>query len=129
MTETQRHWCFTLHTESQDRAEAIGEGETFLTTLSEYSFVAHAVYQLEEAPTTGRLHLQGVVAFTRPVRMSYIKKRLGQRIHWEKGRGTYQECIDYCIKPETKIFGPWEVDIDSETDMCVFTCPRSYIRL
>lgn len=67
----------------------------------------YMVYQTEECPTTKKRHFQGYIEFKNPVRVAAIKKTLGDKIHIEKRKGTAQQASDYCMKPESRIEGPW----------------------
>lgn len=68
----------------------------------------HLVYQLEKAPSTGQLHIQGVAHFTNPIRMAGAKALLGgDTVHVEPCRN-YTKAVEYCKKEETRIAGPWE---------------------
>lgn len=65
-------------------------------------------YQLEKAPSTGHLHLQGFICFKTNQRLSAVKKILPTaRLAPMKGRVTQN--IKYCSKSDTKLLGPWKV--------------------
>lgn len=69
--------------------------------------VKYLVYQIEKAPTTGKLHCQGLICFKSGRKMNFVKKTLGNDPHVEicKALG---KAIEYCKKEESRILGPWE---------------------
>ncbi len=82
------------------------------TTDGLASYLRYAVYQLEEAPTSGTPHLQGYTEFSRPVRMAAVKKFFGApSLHLEPRFGTRQQAYDYCTKELTRTAGPWEFGV------------------
>jgi hypothetical protein len=71
-------------------------------------YCIYIVYQLEEAPTTNRQHLQGYVIFKKRKTLTQAQKLLKlDGVHMEpKGRySTREECREYCIKEETRVAG------------------------
>lgn len=63
-------------------------------------------FQLETAPTTGRLHWQGYVEFPNPRSKAGCQK-IWRGIHLEARNGTKKQAIDYTRKAETRTAGPW----------------------
>lgn len=62
------------------------------------------VYQLEECPSTGKLHLQGYCEFSEKVSMKWIKEQFkDSTLHCEQRKGTQKQAIDYCTKIETRV--------------------------
>lgn len=61
-----------------------------------------AVMQLEKAPTTGQLHWQFAVEATRRIRPFSLG--LPTHIHWEKSKGTWEQNVAYCSKPQTRVW-------------------------
>lgn len=58
-----------------------------------------------ETAGTGTPHLQGYVEFTRPTRLSAVKRVLGgESIHLEIARGPRDKCIEYCEKEDRSPF-------------------------
>ncbi len=84
------------------------------------------LYQLERCPTTARLHLQGVVVFTSPVRRGGAQARLRRpTAHVQRMRGSIDENIVYCSKLDTRVQPPVEygdrpIGAGSRTDMVDF---------
>lgn len=74
--------------------------------------VKYAVYQLEKAPQTDRLHFQLWIEYWKPVRPKKILKLFPHLshsdLHWEPRYGSPQEARDYHIKEDTRVEGPWE---------------------
>lgn len=66
------------------------------------------VYQVERAPSTGKLHVQGYAEFNKQATLKTIKSALGDNsAHIEPRRGTPEQAIAYCSKEDTRIEGPW----------------------
>lgn len=77
--------------------------------LFDGSWIKYIIWQIEAAPTTGKLHAQGYLELVNPMSFSAIKKRLGDpQAHLEARKGTPQEAADYCSKEETRVEGPFE---------------------
>ena len=71
---------------------------------------------------SGTEHLQGYLEVKVPCRLTALK-RLSSRSHWEKARGTREQCVDYCSKTETSIGEPhvyiegeWNIYSESTAD-------------
>lgn len=67
---------------------------------NQWEGVGYAKWQLEKAPTTGTLHYQGYVEFTKQHRLAGVKKING-RAAWFMRGGTQKQAVDYVSKPET----------------------------
>lgn len=93
-----RNWCFTSY-----------RPETFHGAYSAPEGVRYMVYQHERCPTSGKIHVQGYVELTNSQRLTGVQKLLGDdTIHLETRKGTQEQARAYCMKPETRIAGPWE---------------------
>nr|WDW25890.1 MAG: replication-associated protein [Cressdnaviricota sp.] len=97
-------WCFTKF---WDPAEPFLPQE-FLQRVVNSGIATYAVGQVEMAPETGRLHLQGYLQLGVKNRLTWVKKHVDGDAHWEPTRGTPKEARDYCMKEETRVDGPWE---------------------
>lgn len=93
-TATSRFWCFT----------------DYQNVITEDYFASRPVtfsqWQLERCPTTGSLHYQGYVVFTR----AYSERRvrdLFPRSHVERCKGTHEENLVYTSKEDTRVEGPY----------------------
>lgn len=61
--------------------------------------VKFMVCQLEKAPDTGRIHVQGYLELTKPLTYDKIKEILGwPSAHLEPRRGSQKQAIDYVTK-------------------------------
>ena len=75
------------------------------------SIIRYLVCQFEEAPTTGRIHLQGFVQLSDNTTINTLRQVLPDIFgdaHLEKRLGTPEEARDYCKKPATRLAGPYE---------------------
>lgn len=71
----------------------------------------YLVYQVEVAPDTGRLHVQGYVEYKRSVRLNNVKKDIQDPAgHVEPRQGSRSQARAYCMKEESRHpeGGPWE---------------------
>jgi len=96
-------WSFTYILPDGDDPEAI------CASWADTPCVGYLVAQLERAPTTGQLHIQGYFELTERKSMFQIKQQFETNsIHLERSRGTWEQNKTYCTKPETREAGPWE---------------------
>lgn len=112
-----------------DGREPLERVTDFSSFISLEGNLRFAIWQLESAPSTGRLHLQGYLEFEVSMRLSSVKRFLSaESCHLEGRRGTRDQAIAYCRKEESHVAGPWEVgrahlrpgkrtDIDEVTDL------------
>lgn len=70
-----------------------------------FDHVMWAKWQEERAPTTGTLHLQGVVKFTSLKTLAQVKV-MHATAHWEIGR-SQSKLLEYVDKEETRVSGPY----------------------
>lgn len=97
MDRPSRVWCFTIN-------QRDGEEEPLVPMWDEET-MAYMCYQKEMAPTTGTVHLQGVVKTKKPTRMPGLKKILRvPHAHVEICRDVAAS-VKYCQKTETRIPG------------------------
>lgn len=95
---THRAWCFTLNNPSLN-------GPAYLNVCESHAHFRYVVFQLERGDN-GTLHYQGYIEFTRPLRLSTLKKWEAEA-HFEPRAGTQEQAITYCTKEETRVDGPW----------------------
>ena len=96
-------WSFTYILRDEEDPEAV------CAQWADAPGVGYLVAQLERAPTTGALHIQGYVEFTERKTIGSIKDLFETgRIHLERSRGTWEQNREYCTKEETREAGPWE---------------------
>ena len=84
---------------------------TFIPSLNNAPKHKFSVFQLERAPTTGQLHLQGYSELSATARFTFLKDNWEhfRTAHFEQRRGSQKQAIDYCKKDESRIAGPWEI--------------------
>lgn len=92
-----KQWVFTLHMQE----------EAPLPDLWNPGEMTFLKFQLEKAPSTGALHLQGVVALKDRKRMAQVKALLGEAAHVEQAKA-WKEAVAYAGKEETRVDGPWQ---------------------
>jgi len=92
-----RQWVFTLHVQSDADIPDLWDPEE----------MKYLIYQLEAAPSTGQLHLQGAVSMKAQCSMKKMKSLLGAQVHLEPC-GNWKKAVAYCRKEETRVKGPWE---------------------
>ncbi len=86
--------------------------------------IRYCVFQREMAPTTGQMHLQGYICFTKKMSLKGVKalKLFGRDpISWvEAALGSLKECVTYCTKVETRAAGcsPTEVSHNRGAFVC-----------
>lgn len=91
-----RRWCFTIYRGADrwhhtDVAEAVRADIRFI------------VYQRENCPSTGRLHVQGYVEFTKAYRLKGVQRVLGCPTAAAFAcSGTAQDNIAYCTAEKTE---------------------------
>lgn len=92
-----RRWCFTIN----------NPDETIALTLGEC--ITYCVWQLEEGEN-GTRHFQGYCELDRPQRFSYFRKLDPNwfKGHFEKAKGSAEQCKLYCTKDDSRVAGPWE---------------------
>lgn len=80
-----KYWCFTNFNMDFD-------------PIAQFLNYDYCVYGREFCPETNRSHQQGYVEFKSKVRMSTLKSKYGDGIHWEQRKGTAEEAVKYCKK-------------------------------
>jgi hypothetical protein len=69
--------------------------------------IKYVKWQLEEAPSTRRRHLQCYVQMKESKKLSWMKSQIDPAGHWEIMKGTQEQMIAYVSKDTTRIAGPW----------------------
>lgn len=103
-----RAWIVTRHFEDLATATALRLETDWINEKVDY-----VVFQLEETPTTQRLHWQMYIHCTRPVRRNAIRSMfpsLGAYIP-QPANGTPEQNKIYCTKIETRVERPWEFGV------------------
>lgn len=91
-----KFWCFTIFKKNRDQF-------SLFEALKKIS--VKYIFQLEKCPTTGSLHYQGCFTAKKKMRITEVKKHLGEG-HYEKSESIAVET--YCAKKESRVEGPWE---------------------
>jgi len=108
---TSRNYCFTLFNITDVRFEEL------LTSWKSNTNIKYLVLQKEQTPTTNVIHYQGYFECKKTLRATGAKKLLGETTaHIEMRRGTRAEARAYCMKKDTRIDGPWEVNEWKESE-------------
>lgn len=100
--QSSRVWVFTYQVGGEDQLPSIWNQDLmkFLT------------YQLEKAPTTGQLHLQGALRMKSPSKMKRVKTAMGlEGVHLEPAKA-WDKAKLYANKEETRQAGPWTFGAD-----------------
>ena len=101
-TMSSTSWCFTLN-------NPVTPTNPWATSI--HGLVKYAIWQLESAPSTSQIHLQGYVELYKKQRLSFVKKIL-PTAHLEPRLGSREQARDYCSKQQTRLqnipAGPWE---------------------
>lgn len=96
-----RRWCFTLNNPQDD--------EHVQDLWGVWLGVRYAICQVERGEQ-GTPHYQGYVEFTKPQRLSAVRKLI-DRAHWEAARGTQEDNVAYCSKLDDRVEGPWTLGL------------------
>lgn len=115
-----RAWCLTFNVGlkaqelSEDGSELKAGGESIedaVRLISRDTAVQRFICQLEQAPDTGMLHVQGYVEFYHARRLDTVRawcRNVGfVGAHLEQRRGTAIQAWDYCQKVESRVLGPY----------------------
>jgi len=95
-------WCFTLYTKLDNKGNY---SPTFVWNEEQ---MAYAVMQVEECPTTNRMHFQGYVEYKNRVTFKRAKQLLqSDTVNIRIADGSSDQNTTYCTKEETRIDGPW----------------------
>lgn len=94
-----RSYFFTLNNPEQTAEQM----EQLLGLLEPKAYI----FQLEKGDE-GTLHYQGAVYVKNPIVMP---KWLDKRIHWEVTK-SWAKAIKYCQKEETRVAGPWFLNVE-----------------
>lgn len=89
-----RHWVFTINN-PQDELQLDKER------------ISYCIYQYEQAPSTGTLHIQGYCYLVHPTTFNGVRGLLPVGSHIEIARDPTAS-IKYCSKEDTRIAGPVE---------------------
>lgn len=112
-------WCFTIHLNQDMPWRDHVYYKEITKNLLDFPQTEYGVFQLEQAPETGRYHVQAYFEFNKPLRMNSFQTGQFQRywtdhpyitgFHAEKRKATRERAREYCMKEETQVWGPCEV--------------------
>jgi len=106
-----RNWFFTFNNPQNDDITS-EQMEHLLMVLEPKLFL----FQLERGEE-GTPHYQGIVAVKNPIVMP---KWLHRGIHWEHAK-SLAASINYCQKSETRIGGPWALNVEVKKPLTIIT--------
>lgn len=101
---------FTVFFESTpeltDEEQALYHAENLDEAFSDAA-IRYVIVNIERCPTTQRVHWQGYMELTRPMRFTTIQQLIPilGTAHFEPRFGTQDEAVSYCSKTETRIDG------------------------
>lgn len=94
-----RNWMWTLNNPTE-------EERSYFESLSDVPRgIQYLIFQEERAPTTGTIHFQGYLELSQCNKMSWLINNFNSRADYEVRRGTQEEAIAYCSKPESRVDG------------------------
>lgn len=96
-----RFWCFT-----NNNIESIEDGSKAIISTSNEK-VRFVEWQVEKAPSTGKLHQQGWLQLFDKITETGIRK-IWPGIHFEATKGSIEAQQNYCQKGESREAGPWQ---------------------
>ena len=114
MTIQSTSWCFTWNNPpdystcyviADDGVPAADFGEIPGPPES-WDGVTYLVYQYEKGES-GTPHFQGYAEFGKRMSLKGLKE-LNYQVSWRKRKGSQDQAINYCMKEDTRIAGPWE---------------------
>ena len=94
-----RNYCFTVNHEPQRFYDKWSHRDL----TPEIQFM---VFQLEVAPETGHLHVQGYLQLTKQLGYARVQTLLRSRCHLEAAKGSAADNITYCTKEASRLDGP-----------------------
>lgn len=98
MNMRKRNWCFTINNPHI-------EAEAYIRTFNTMN-VKYLVFQMEVGENKTE-HYQGYFELLNGRTLRGLKLALGQDVHLEQRMGTRTQAMNYCMKEEGRIAGPW----------------------
>ena len=87
-----KRWCFTINNPTDD--------DKFWENAEQQEQLEFLAVQYEIGKQ-GTPHYQGFLILKRKNRLTWVRKNMNGRAHWEKTRGTDLEAYQYCMKDDT----------------------------
>lgn len=94
-----KRWVFTINNPTEDDT-ALLVGTEADGPQANYGHVEYICFQ-EERGENGTLHWQGMLILKSKKRLSWLKRNINPRAHWEVMHGTPKQARDYCRKEDT----------------------------
>ncbi len=98
-------WCCTLFFGTETRDVVVGRLTALMLRNSGPRGLRYFVFQEELCPLTGRLHIHVYAEFGTRTRLGAVQSKFQQNCHCESRRGSQEQAIAYCKKPETRVDG------------------------
>lgn len=96
-----RRFCFTLNNPTEENHHELSD--CFYSS----GRVRFLLYQLERAPSTGTEHIQAYIEFNTQMRFRAVLQLLPHGVCLLASRGSANDNIEYCSKPDSRIDGPY----------------------
>ncbi|UPW40758.1 replication associated protein [Sigmofec virus UA08Rod_19468] len=106
-TYNGKNWCGTVNNFEDSGIEPDGP-RAWLERLVRSGICTFAVGQVEEGEECHTQHLQLFLQLKNPARLSWLRRHVHDRAHWEPMRGTAEQAAAYCQKEDTRVAGPWQ---------------------
>lgn len=98
-----RRWMFTIQIGYEEDYESLEDLDAAWHLDIENPDIRYAVYQREQAPKTGSLHIQGYMELTKSIGFRAVQKILDFGKPWVgRCKGKQEQCIAYCTKEDTR---------------------------
>lgn len=91
MPSQARRWCFTLNNPTDDEEQHLADN---FENAEEWTYAVLG----RERGENGTPHIQGFFIGVQPKRLSFLRRTISDRAHFEVARGTSQQAADYCKK-------------------------------
>jgi hypothetical protein len=90
-SQRAQYWVWTLNNYTQEEVDLLN---SLVESSSDVAYVSYG-YEVGE---NGTPHLQGHLELTRRLRLNQVKAILGQRLHLQVRRGSFEQAQEYCAK-------------------------------
>ena len=95
-----KRWCFTINNPTDaDKFWCVDGDEGHPNDV--LVNVQYFILQEERGHNQGTLHWQGFLILRERQTMSWLKRRINARAHWEVAKATNEQARDYCCKADT----------------------------
>lgn len=112
-TRPHRRWVFTLNNPTVEEVDEVREA-------FQAPFITYGVFG-REVGANGTPHLQGFFILSRSQRLSYVRRRVNARAHYECAVGTSFQAASYCKKDgDYEEVGEPPVDAGRRSDIDAF---------